>query len=645
MPKPLVLSCANACGPRSCLPPTLTVFAALALASACGGTVANEESPDAGFTMHDDDPSSGDGDGPTPGNGDGPGDGDGDGPPAGDGDGVTNGESDDDGRPLGPAPDFGANVRIFDPSMGMDAIQAELDGIIGAQASNHFGEERYAYLFKPGSYDLDVSVGFYMHAAGLGKLPDDVQITGAVRSKADWFEGNATQNFWRTAENLSVAPTRDDGTNVWAVSQGTSFRRMHVKGPMNLWDNGWSSGGFIADSAFDGRVNTGSQQQFFTRSSALSGWEGGGWSMVFVGTEGAPSGDWPATQYTTIEAAPRIREKPYLTVDDEGHYFVRVPALREQSSSTSWRDGASHVRALSTDRFYVAHHDRDDATSINAALDAGKHLLLLPGVYRLDAPLHVSHEHTVVFGLGFPTLLAMAGNEAMRVDDLDGVIISGVLLDAGERESPTLLELGREGEHADHRDAPSSLHDLFCRVGGAAAGRTRSCVVIHSDDVIGDNLWLWRADHSYGVGWDENPAQSGLVVNGDRVTMYGLFAEHFEGYQTVWNGNDGRVYFYQSELPYDAPSQDRWQHDGVDGYASYKVADRVQTHEAWGLGVYAFFHNAVRNQRAIETPPGLSMHHMFTIWLGSADGSEITHIVNDTGEAVNGGRMQSKTDY
>ena len=31
--------------------------------------------------------------------------------------------------------------------------------------------------------------------------PGTVQITGGVRSKADWFGGNATLNFWRAAEN------------------------------------------------------------------------------------------------------------------------------------------------------------------------------------------------------------------------------------------------------------------------------------------------------------------------------------------------------------------------------------------------------------------------------------------------------------
>jgi hypothetical protein len=65
-------------------------------------------------------------------------------------------------------------------------------------------------LFKPGSYDVDVNLGFYTQVLGLGLSPDDVTINGAVHAEADWFPPkNATQNFWRGAENLS-APRHGD---------------------------------------------------------------------------------------------------------------------------------------------------------------------------------------------------------------------------------------------------------------------------------------------------------------------------------------------------------------------------------------------------------------------------------------------------
>ncbi len=195
------------------------------------------------------------------------------------------------------APDFGPNVLIFDPSM--TNIQGQLDALFSQQERSQFGSNRYAYLFKPGKYDLDVQVGFYTQVLGLGKSPDDVAITGAVRCKARWMaNNNATCNFWRCVENLSVTPTLEGNINIWAVSQATALRRVHVKGDMNLWDGGWSSGGFIADCKIDGQVNSGSQQQWLSRNAEWGNWKGANWNMVFVGIVNPPSGRWPDPPYT-----------------------------------------------------------------------------------------------------------------------------------------------------------------------------------------------------------------------------------------------------------------------------------------------------------------------------------------------------------
>src|SRR6266446_6968080 len=186
-------------------------------------------------------------------------------------------------------PDFGPNVLLFDSSLTSTAIQSRLDAVFSRQERNQFGSDRYALLFKPGQYDLDVQVGFYTQVIGLGKSPDDVAITGAVRSKARWMRGNATCNFWRSAENLSVIPTQDEGVNIWAVSQGTALRRVHIRGDLNLSDGGWASGGFIADSKIDGRTDSGSQQQWFSRNALFGHWTGGVWNMVFLGTVNPPA--------------------------------------------------------------------------------------------------------------------------------------------------------------------------------------------------------------------------------------------------------------------------------------------------------------------------------------------------------------------
>jgi hypothetical protein len=221
------------------------------------------------------------------------------------------------------------------------------------------------------------------------------------------------------------------------------------------------------------------------------------------------------------------------------------------------------------------------------------------------------------------------------------VIVAGLLIDAGSVESPVLVEVGPQGSHANHARNPIELDDIFFRVGGAGVGRAVVDLRINSNDTIIDHTWIWRADHGSGVGWNQNTSANGLVVNGNRVTAYGLFVEHHQQYQVLWNGNGGRTYFYQSEIPYDPPDQASYSSGAdaagrrIDGWASYKVAAGVVSHEAWGLGVYSVFrHPNVVLTRAIEVPvaPDVRFHHMITIALDNL--GEISHVINDKGAAA-----------
>jgi hypothetical protein len=531
-------------------------------------------------------------------------------------------------------PDFGPNVFIFDPSMAMSSIQSQCNDIFGQQESDQMGGNRYAFLFKPGTYDLDVNVGYYTHVVGLGLVPDDVTINGAVRVEADWFGGNATHNFWRGCENLHVVPS--GGTNRWAVSQADPFRRMHIEGNMQLDDGGWSSGGFIADSKIDGNISSGSQQQWFSRNAEIGGWSGSVWNMFFIGVTGAPSGDsWPNPPYVVVDQAPILREKPYLMIDGDGNYFIYVPELRQNVAGHSWANGQTGGEMVSIDQFYIAHPS-DNAASINAALAEGKNLFLTPGIYHLEAAIEISRPGTIVYGLGFPSLIPDNGTSIMEIADVGGVLIAGGIMYEGSPAKPrTLLQVGESGSSADHSANPTCLYDIFCRTGGGFNGATDIMVEINSNNVIGDHFWLWRADHGNGVGWTSNECANGCIVNGNDVTIYGHFNEHNQEYQTLWNGEGGRNYFYQCEMPYDPPSFDAWSHDGVAGWAGYKVADDVQTHEAWGLGVYCAFRNGVNADNAIETSTaaGVTFHNIVTISLGGSQGT-INNTINGTGGAA-----------
>jgi hypothetical protein len=541
------------------------------------------------------------------------------------------------GAAPGAPPDFGPNVRIFDPSTPTATIQATLDSIFAAQESSQFGAARYAVLFKPGTYDVDARVGFYTQVSGLGRSPDDVVINGGMRADARWRRGNATLNFWRDVENMSVVPT--GGFDRWAVSQAAPMRRVHIHGDLVLSDSGWSSGGFLADSKVDGQVRSGTQQQWLTRNSTLGGWTGSNWNMVFVGTQGAPASSFPSPPYTTIGAAPVIREKPFLFVDRLGEWKVFVPALRSSAEGTSWVSGQPAGMARPLSEFVIAKPGAS-AAAMNDALARGKSLVITPGVYHLDAPLHVNRANTIVLGLGMATLAPDGGVAAITVDDVDGVTIAGLLIDAGPTNSPVLVEIGPSGSSATHSFNPTLLSDLFVRVGGAGVGKATRSVVINSNDVIGDHLWLWRADHGNGVGWTSNTAANGLVVNGNDVTMYGLFVEHYQEHQVLWNGNGGRTYMYQNEMPYDVPDQAAWMNGATRGFTAYRVGDAVTSHEAWGLGSYCFFNRnpGVVADRAFEVPlaPAVRVRNMVTVSLGGGKGT-IAHVINESGEAARAG--------
>jgi hypothetical protein len=575
------------------------------------------------------------------------------------------------------APDFGPNVRIFEPSMSTTEIQATVDAISSQQLGNQFGTQRYALLFKPGTYGtsaapLNFQVGYYTTVAGLGLSPTDVVINGSIDVYNQCVNSFciALNNFWRSMSNLTINVTNPTfGCHTgefWAVSQAAPMRRVQVNGLATLMDYcsgpSFASGGFIADSQFTGStVINGSQQQFVVRNSALDGWTNGVWNQVFSGVLNAPAQCFPGHApcggpYTTLATSPVTREAPFLYVDSAGHYNVFVPAVQRNSSGTTWANGPAAGRSIPIDRFFIARPS-DEQGAINDALEEGRNLLFTPGVYNVDETIRVSRQDSIVLGLGVPTLVPQHGAVAMSVADAPGIGISGVLFDAGPVNSPVLLQVGarrgreRDGDTGggdDRRAAalqssgtnPTSLHDVFFRIGGATPGKATTSLIVNSDNVLLDDIWAWRADHGNGVGWTANTADTGVIVNGNNVTAYGLFVEHFQKYEVIWNGNGGTVVFFQNEMPYDPPSQAAWMEaPGVDGYAAFKVANTVTSFSGFGMGVYSFFNQGVPifAERAFEVPTALpagSLHDLLTIFLDPTHGSGgIRHVVNDAGGA------------
>lgn len=555
--------------------------------------------------------------------------------------------------------DFGPNVKIFDPSMPQSQIQATVDAIAAQQVDNEMGTARFALLFKPGTYGtaakpLVFQVGYYTEVAGLGVSPRDVTINGHVDVYNRCFAADnciALNNFWRSVSNLTINVTGLDGCrssgNFWAVSQAAPMRRVNITGGnLTLMDYctappQYASGGFMADSKA-GTIINGSQQQFLVRDSSIGLWTNGVWNQVFSGVTGAPVQSFPTPTYTTLATTPVSREKPYLLLDaTTNHYSVFVPDVRTNSSGTTWERGATAGHAIPLSDFFVAKPG-DSVRTINDQLARGKNLLFTPGVYDIDRTIAVKRADTVVLGLGVATLTAVNGVVPLSVADVKGVDVAGIMIDAGATNSPVLLQVGsdRSGRWRDNGNFsspsdPTTLHDVYFRIGGPHEGKATVALQVNSDNVLLDDIWAWRADHGTGVGWTANTSDTGVVVNGRNVTATGLFSEHFQKYNVIWNGEEGKTIFFQNELPYDAPNQAAWQHDGVLGWAGYKVADSVKTHELWGGGSYIFTNidPTIHATRGFEVPvtPGVKMHDLLTVQLGAGT---LDHVVNDTGAAV-----------
>ena len=579
----------------------------------------------------------------------------------------------------GHLPDLGPNTYIFEPSMSVDEIESIANAIHAQQVDDEMGSGRYALLFMPGTYGTDedplqISVGYYTEVAGLGASPEDVRINGKVEVRNRCFDDPtnpefigcfALNNFWRGLSNLTIQVNGagQDGCtasgNFWAVSQAVSMRRVQVTGGnITLMDYctgpSFASGGYIADTKTDFLIN-GSQQQWYARNSQFGGWSNAVWNQVFTGVEGAPDDStYPDPPYTVLDTTVLSREKPFLYVDDNGDFFVRVADAQVETRGISWGDGFPPGRSIPLEEFHVVQPG-DSIQKMNVELAKRSHLLFTPGMYEMTEGIEIKHPDTVVLGIGIPTLTAFNGSTPVTIKDNPGIVVAGITVDAGSEMSEVLFQVGKtEGARGAAKADPMNpitLSDIYFRVGGPYIGKTETALQIDSDHVLVDHTWVWRADHGVegfdrndgvfgdNARWREVIGNQGLIVNGDDVTATGLFVEHFQKYNTTWNGERGRVYLYQNELPYDPPSQAEWTaDDGTLGWAAYKVTEGVKEHTLWGGGVYVFNRNdpSIVTENGYEVPvgPGISMNHIMTNNL-SGPGT-ILHVINGIGGTVDG---------
>ena len=556
---------------------------------------------------------------------------------------------------------FGPNVYVFTPDMPQSQIQSTVDAIAAQQVPNQFGTQRYALLFEPGTYGttanpLRFQVGYYTEVAGLGQSPGDVVINGSADVYNQCFAPDnciALDNFWRSLSNLTINTAGGQGcqtnTEFWAVSQAAPMRRVSVNGLVSLMDycsagrSSPAAGSSPTPRSRTARSSTVPSSSSSSATATSDRWSNGVWNQVFVGVPGAPPQSFSATSglpggtppYTTLDTSPVTQEEPFLTTGPGGSFRVFVPALRRGSAGPSWSASSPGPgTSLPLSQFFIAS-PATPVAAINLAVLRGDNLILSPGVYHLDQPILISHPHTIVLGLGFPTLVPQHGLPAMLVASVPGVKLSGMIFDAGPVRSPVLLQIGgiRTGSPAQ----PTLVQDVFFRIGGATAGKAATGMVVNSSDVILDDIWAWRADHGTGVGWTANTADTGVVVNGDDVTAYGLFVEHFQKTEVIWNGQHGEDIFFQNEMPYDPPDQASWQQNAsTPGYPAFTVTPGVRTFTGYGMASYCFFNQGVpiesANAYTVPNTPGVQLHDLLTRFLNGS--GSIDHVINGTGAAV-----------
>lgn len=563
---------------------------------------------------------------------------------------------------------FGDNVYFYDRKYEKaETSRNEINshfattGLNGA--NGEWTTKRQAYYFKANidgqTYDSggsgsassaeanSIELGFYSHIGGLGKLPTDVKL-GSVFTRPHLSGGaNATCTFWRSMENVAVM--RDFA---WTVSQSTSARRMQIENTSKYIsdvgsNNFWGSGGFIADTRYTStRPNWGGQQQWYTRNTSFpsgSGAMGGSYNMVWQGCVNAPQAN---DANSPISDIPIIREKPFLFIDKDGEYKVFVPAWQKDRVGVSWSStdmGQGKIQDLLTDWYVAKEGDTD--IEINNALKAGKNIFFTPGHYALNAPIQVNRKDAILLGAGIASVTLEPTEKntwgCIYVDDRDGIIIAGLLMDSFN-STTYQIRIGNQEATADHSTNPILLADITCRVGGVQSKNIQihTSMQINSNNVVGDHFWLWRADHGSQSGgnlrWGRDRCKNGLTVTGDDVTLYGLFAEHYQEYEVLWLGERGRTYFLQNEPPYDAPNQASWRSQGgrVDGYAAYKVANTVKEHHSIGMGSYAVLTGTdgkVNKSNGFEVPnsPNVKLEKMcITRFAGPG---QIQNVINGIG--------------
>ena len=484
----------------------------------------------------------------------------------------------------------------------------------GDAQKGQFNTQHYAFLVGPSSNTLfgDVlPIGYYTQVLGLAS--DRTQVKLKTLCMGDSI--NALDTFWRGAENYTWLPATADEQNKWsfgntyacgstssgsnqsctyAVSQMCPLRGCIINDPFQYStccpDNTkgcFSSGGYSADNSFKSDVNYYSQQQWcsvgdvYVKTPGTPNWNG-----VFVNCQNAPSSPSPGKEcwvvgsskvLTNKSGVPR-KSKPYLVLTDDGQRLEMVVP-----------DGVVNAQDKSTlqgNDFLFAHDECSFVDGLNN--DHTPHIVIAsPKSIQINSPIVVTKKK-IILGIGLPTL-SFGENGSLTVAAND-CILAGVILEAGaQMAAEAMLTWSGNGW----------IYDLSTRVGGEINDCCCNTHVLITGDVTAENLWLWRADHDGTAGNPEceagivggtgsNRSNIGLrVKESAKAVFIGLASEHNLQYNVLWEGSDGEVYFYQSELVYCPPAG-----GNTFPYPAFAIGAQATPFTGRGMGIYSYFRTA-----------------------------------------------------
>lgn len=499
-------------------------------------------------------------------------------------------------------------------SLGPKTAQELADAVFKQQRDAEFQPERIALLLYPGEHTLNIKLGYYTAVAGLGQTSAQVVVNGTITSinNDDPCIG-ALDNFFRSISNLTINVPENVKANFFCTSQASPLRDLVVNGDLGVAkfvdgcggngsnSGGYSSGGYMHNVRVNGTLLLETQQQFFTQNSKFDSFSGGAWNVFFMGCEGkinttpCLTGAGKTLVKSANETSSLSAAAPLITYDLVMKKFVVFrPTLVSDAKGVIGRSDDAKEELVLVD-------PSTPIEQINQILNDGKNLGFLPGQYLCSEAIRVTKSNTIIIGIGYATLNPTDGNPAIVVEDrAHGVRLCGLMIEAGQSLSDVLVEIGEtsspKSDQGDQNN-PTILHDIFPRVGGptdsAQAGvmlriNQSYCVVMHT--------WLWRADHTdterAGLGIDKAKCDNALVVNGNNVRIFGLFAEHTLKEGIVWNGNDGMIQFLQSEMAYDVIKP--W------NYPMLLV--KGNNFQGDALGVYSYFSRKHNNGESDKAP-------------------------------------------